>query len=296
MGIFNYIDTFFFISLGITFILILLLVFHFKQQIVSLEHKNDTMFEIINNIVKEITYIKSAIFSQPHYQVNDKDEIINLTANEIHSKQNVENDKIIVSDDDYDSDTESDDDSDDGDDSDESDTETDDDSDDGDDSDDDRDECDDDIVDIERENELHNTGGVKVINVEFGDNIEVGDIMNELSDNAIDNDYDNVNEHEEHISALVQEIEQIIVEKIDGKDNHLENNDIIEQNEQNETSQQNEQNEQNEQKENIKEVYRKMTLIQLKALVISKGLTSDSSKMRKPELMKLLESNIDENN
>ena len=282
MGIFNYIDTFFFISLGITFILILLLVFHFKQQIVSLEHKNDTMFEIINNIVKEITYIKSAIFSQPYYQVNDKDEIINLTANEIHSKQNVENDKIIVSDDDYDSDTETDDDSDN-------------DSDDGDDSD-DSDDSDDGNVDIKHENELHNTGGVKVINVEFGDNIEVGDIMNELSDNieygdnAIDNDYDNVNEHEEHISALVQEIEHIIVEKIDGKDNHLENNDIIEQIE---TTEQHEQNEQNE---SIKEVYRKMTLIQLKALVISKGLTGDSSKMRKPELLKLLESNIDENN
>ena len=51
MGIFNYIDTFFFISLGITFVLILLLVFHFKQQIVSLEHKNDKINKISNNII-----------------------------------------------------------------------------------------------------------------------------------------------------------------------------------------------------------------------------------------------------
>ena len=284
MGIFNYIDTFFFISLGITFILILLLVFHFKQQIVSLEHKNDTMFEIINNIVKEITYIKSAIFSQPYYQVNDKDEIINLTENEIHSKQNVENDKIIVSDDDSnaeDSDNDYDDDAD----SDSEDDETD-------------SECDansetDSDVDIKHENELRNTDSVKVINVEFGDSIEVSDIVQELNDNNYEVDeVDEINS-EENIPTLVQEIEHIIVEKIDIEDNHLANNETSETNEETTQTVQSQQNEQNE---NIKDVYRKMTLIQLKALVISKGLTSDSSKMRKPELLKLLESNIDENN
>ena len=284
MGIFNYIDTFFFISLGITFILILLLVFHFKQQIVSLEHKNDTMFEIINNIVKEITYIKSAIFSQPYYQVNDKDEIINLTANEIHSKQNVENDKIIVSDDDSndeDSDNDYDEDSDSDSEDDETDSECDANS-----------ETDSDVV-IEDENELRNTDSVKVINVEFGDSIEVSDIAQELNDNNYDVDeVDEINS-EENIHTLVQEIEHIIVEKIDIEDNHLENNETSETNEETAQTAQSQQNEQNE---NIKDVYRKMTLIQLKALVISKGLTSDSSKMRKPELLKLLESNIDENN
>jgi len=284
MGIFNYIDTFFFISLGITFILILLLVFHFKQQIVSLEHKNDTMFEIINNIVKEITYIKSAIFSQPYYQVNDKDEIINLTANEIHSKQNVENDKIIVSDDDS-NDEDSDNDYDEDADSDSEDDETD-------------SECHansetNSDVDIEHENELFNTDSVKVINVEFGDSIEVSDIAQELNDNNYDVDeVDEINS-EENIHTLVQEIEHIIVEKIDLQDNHLDNNETSETNE---DTTQTGQSQQNEQNENIKDVYRKMTLIQLKALVISKGLTSDSSKMRKPELLKLLESNIDENN
>ena len=65
MSIFNYIDTFFFISLGITFILILLLVFHFKSLILNLEKKNDTMFEIINNIVKEINHMKNSQYSTP---------------------------------------------------------------------------------------------------------------------------------------------------------------------------------------------------------------------------------------
>ena len=40
------IENIFFISLAITFVLILLLVYHFKQRITSLEQKNDTMFEI----------------------------------------------------------------------------------------------------------------------------------------------------------------------------------------------------------------------------------------------------------
>ena len=58
MGVFNFIETFFFISLGITFVLILLLVYHFKQRLNTIEQKSNTMFEIINNVVQEITMIK----------------------------------------------------------------------------------------------------------------------------------------------------------------------------------------------------------------------------------------------
>jgi len=283
MGIFNYIDTFFFISLGITFVLILLLVFHFKQQIVSLDHKNDTMFEIINNIVKEITYLKSAVFSQPYYQVNDHDEIINLSANTLHSKQIVEN-KIIVSDDDGTDNDDSDDD-------------------DSDDDDSDDDDSDDDSVNPNVIQEItHSSNGVKVINIELGDNIEVSETAIDTfedNDNYIDNDIDNDNDN--HPTELINndtlETENIIVEKLDVREINelvLENNEIIEQ--QHANNETKEYNEQEKQNENIKEVYRKMTLMQLKALVITKGLTSDSSKMRKPELLKLLESNIDENN
>ena len=74
MGVFGFIETFFFISLGITFVLILLLVYHFKQRLTSIEQKGNTMFEIINNIVKEIGLIKRDCFqcmmpqSQPPLQ------------------------------------------------------------------------------------------------------------------------------------------------------------------------------------------------------------------------------------
>ena len=59
MSIFNFMETFFFISLGITFVLILLLVYHFKQRLSYIEKKGDTMFDIINNMVKEMGVIKT---------------------------------------------------------------------------------------------------------------------------------------------------------------------------------------------------------------------------------------------
>ena len=64
MGVFNFIETFFFISLGITFILILLLVYHFKQRLSAVEQKGDTMFDIMNNMVKEMGVIKTLVLQR----------------------------------------------------------------------------------------------------------------------------------------------------------------------------------------------------------------------------------------
>lgn len=58
MGFMNYIETFFFFSLAISFVLILLLVYHFKQRMVTMEQKSDTMVSIINDIAKELTYVR----------------------------------------------------------------------------------------------------------------------------------------------------------------------------------------------------------------------------------------------
>jgi hypothetical protein len=60
MGFFNILETFFFISLAITFVLIMMLVYHFKGRITILEQKCDTMFDIMNNVVKEMRTIKMA--------------------------------------------------------------------------------------------------------------------------------------------------------------------------------------------------------------------------------------------
>lgn len=263
MGLFNYIDTFFFISLGITFILILLLVFHFKQQIISLEHKNDTMFEIINNIVKELTALKGAFI---HASLPRDHEIINTSVQSVAPKINVEN-KIIISDSDDDDDNTS---YTSGQSETGSDAETDD-----DDSDSDY-ESEDDVdrkeimvenIDIHEPRE-ESSNEIKIINIELSN---IDDSMGNGSD--IEEENDNL-EEENHIEDFVN-TETIVVEKIDS-----ENLGTTESTETLSTS------------ENNKEVYRKMTLQALKTLVITKGLSSDTSKMKKNDLLKLLESEI----
>jgi len=44
--------------------------------------------------------------------------------------------------------------------------------------------------------------------------------------------------------------------------------------------------------ENSNDVYRKMTIQNLKTLVITKGLCSDPSKMKKAELLKMLNDEV----
>ena len=67
----GFMDTFFFISLGITFVLILLLVYHFKQRLSATEQKCDTMFEIINGMASEMTSIKGVLMSRPPINHNN---------------------------------------------------------------------------------------------------------------------------------------------------------------------------------------------------------------------------------
>ena len=67
---FPFIESFFFLSLGITFVLIFLMVFHFKQRIEKLERKNNDLSDLSNKIVKEITnlhtiYLQSNSNSPP---------------------------------------------------------------------------------------------------------------------------------------------------------------------------------------------------------------------------------------
>jgi len=54
MGFFSLLETFFFISLAITFVLIIMLVYHFKGRLVAIEDRYHTMFEIVNSLVKEM--------------------------------------------------------------------------------------------------------------------------------------------------------------------------------------------------------------------------------------------------
>jgi ribosomal protein L7/L12 len=63
MSAFGMIESFFFLSLGVVFVLLMLLVYHFKQRIATIEQKSDTMFDIVQNLAKELTALKGRLGS-----------------------------------------------------------------------------------------------------------------------------------------------------------------------------------------------------------------------------------------
>ena len=75
MGFFSFIENFFFISLGIVFILVLLLVYHFKQRMSSVERKGDTMYELVVNMVKEIRFLKAFSSGKEEEKKEDPEQI-----------------------------------------------------------------------------------------------------------------------------------------------------------------------------------------------------------------------------
>jgi len=246
-------ETFFFISLGITFILILLLVYHFKQRLSTLETKSDTMFDIMNNIVKEMGVIKVLASARPQQMQHPLSSFMENQnpLNDIFSKMsmnNVEVSEINVNENDVsevqeihlaenvevDSDDEED----------ESDDEED-----VDEDEDDEDEkvvvSDDEEEDQAEEEEEEEEEEVKVIQVE--------EMVNDES--------------------LVQDLEEssVVVNKLEPEESDLlseeSSGDPIED-------------------------YKKLAPAALKALIISKGYATDVSKLKKPQLLQILEENL----
>lgn len=68
MSFFPFIESIFYLSLGIIIILIFLIVFHFKQRIESLEKKGFLYTEMYNNLMKEVNIIKTMVYSPPTIQ------------------------------------------------------------------------------------------------------------------------------------------------------------------------------------------------------------------------------------
>jgi hypothetical protein len=287
MAFFNFIETFFFISLGITFILVLSLVYHFKQRICGLEQKCDTMFEIINDIVKQLNTVRLQnnvpfnnmpfmnVFNPVSKSMPEIQHFINESMDIDETKRSYDYVEGDNDEDDEDDDAE---DEEDDDEEDEDDDEEDDEDDDEEDDDEDDDEEDDEDDEDDDEDDK-----IKVINVNINDSNDSNELtdftelqIEELTDNNIEN---GENEDEVDNIELVDNTETINVEKImpsHQEDNH-DTNDEKEMNK----------------KESEKEVYKKMSLSALKTLVISKGLCSDASKLKKPDLLKLLE-NVEE--
>jgi len=261
MAPFKFVETFFFISLAISFLLILLLVYHFKQRLGSLEQKSDNMFEIVNNIVKELNILRNTKINQfsgfptgspsncfgpscfppqapsatKNIPMSDNNIFVSLVDDRLPTSRPTpveepvkKEDKKEDEDDDYEDDYDEDDDDED---------EDDEDDDDEDDEDDDEDDKPDEIV-------VENLDNIKII---------------QLEDTTVDLEITNIEEERENIP----------VEKVD--ETATPSNNVVGSG------------------EYTKDVIRKMTVQELKNLVTNKGLCSDASKMKKPELIKLLE-------
>ena len=300
MGLFNLVENFFFISLGITFVLIMLLVFHFKQRLTALESKNEDIMSGLRNILGILSShtktLAKASHEPPSYQqMNPQLHSFSQThiSNPLPTNAGISmsiSPKIVVSDDE------------------ESDTETD--------SSENEEytatenmldavDSDMDSSDTEDENillsksDIDNALPVSELVVDdilddlVFDNIapsansnleEIVEITNNLhiytnklpeetaviSDNyhALDVKEDTINNEE---SAIVSDLKVNNVEDISTK----KSEDVLV--------------ETNQLQEEIKD-YKKMNINQLKALVITKGLFVDTSKMKKAEIVSLLSS------
>lgn len=59
-SLFSVLESFFFLCLAVSFILILLMVYHFKKRVDALERNNETLVDICKNVVQELDHLKNA--------------------------------------------------------------------------------------------------------------------------------------------------------------------------------------------------------------------------------------------
>ena len=288
-------ESFFILSLGITFVLVLFLVYHFKQRLTILENKCDTTFEIINNVVSELGNIRGAfrVGGAAQITVPVPVQVQSRPESTTHAKINV-----TISDDEHDvSDYDDDDGDDDGDDDDGDDDGEDSDGDDEESSDDEDEDSDDDahhvVHDVEDEDshgededsdvanggvDNANSGSnddsntIRIVNLDNQQEFDIIETLDDLNAETGNRD-DQVDDDSSHIENM-EEI-QLHVEKLPTGEQHLDDSSI--------TSSVAE-------SKNNSHIYKKMTLPVLKAYVIEKGLTSEPSRMKKQELINLIES------
>ena len=252
MALFKFIETFFFISLAITFLLVLLLVYHFKQRLGLLEQKTDNMFEIVNNIVKELNNIRNAQMnsnqfsgfpqvpqlkrmSPPFFVPPTPQDVNNIY---VSVTENTHNETKKPDEDDEDSDDEDDEDSDDEDD------------------DEDEDDSDKEVIIENLDDTKIETieDNIKVVHMEELSNIDF-ELVSEISKNAVE-------------PIQIEKLEELVIES----ETISTGQPVVVG-------------------EYSKDIVRKMSVQELKTLVITKGLCSDPSKMKKTELIKLIENN-----
>ena len=238
-------ESMFFILFGITFLFILLLIYHFKNKISVLEKNVDTMFEILNNVVGDLTKLKSYEEPSDNMQYPVSGGFSQMTPSEQREIEIIEtSDKEGYEEDEEDSDDASDDEEEESEEEDE------------------EDEDEEDSEEEDSEEETEEEENVKTISVVLDDKIEDSHIeAEEILEEPIE-------EQETSVPEL-NEIEELNVEKLDTEETQsLEAQPKTEE---------------------LMENYKKMHIQNLKKLVVSKGLATDVSKMKKVELLGLLQ-------
>ena len=71
MSIFSLLESVFFVFLGLSFVLILLMVYHFKKRMDMMERTNESLGDICKTVIQEIEQIKSS-----HYTTTDPQTIV----------------------------------------------------------------------------------------------------------------------------------------------------------------------------------------------------------------------------
>jgi hypothetical protein len=223
-----------------------MLVYHFKERLSVLETKGETMVEIINNMVVEVTSLKQYIVnsqpqSQSQSQCRSPPEIVSSQFNGIKMEVIEENDKtdVIVEEDDNDADDEADD---------ETDDETDD------------DDTDDETIDDD---------------MDIDNILEMEEIEEEYSMNVFEPEEEDTNK-----TFILPNYSM----KIDGEDNTTNMDD-------NTTIVSDMEYASNPTDNLVEKPLYKMNLTELRGLVTKKGLETNPSKLKKQELIKLLEEN-----
>jgi hypothetical protein len=286
-------NTTFFVILGIIIIVIGLMVIYFENKMREQNHKISSMLSLVSSLAEELNAVK---FHLNHMNMvgsgmKQMNTSFNIPINSSETN-NLGEDLIEVSDDEGersndgdDSDDEEDDDDDDND----SDNDSDNDDSDNDDSDDDVDD-----MDVLELHPVDDNNKLLLLNKLNEDDIKILNI-NEITHNNIKNDDDSDDDDDDDDDDEFNMIETFDIEDIDSDDDDdddkkvnavpiVEIDDIVLKSN----------NEKDifvnlEKSKNIEVIdYKKLSLNKLKSVVLDKGLATDTSKMKKNDLLKLL--------
>jgi hypothetical protein len=292
MALTDIFSTSFLICLGINVLLVGFLFIYINQKMADQNHKISSMLGLISTMAEELNYCRTRLQSFASFSKNSEGVKTDLgivgggnSTKLIEVSDGEDNDDTDDSDDEDADDDDEDDDSEDDDDDDEDDEDADDDENDADGDGDGDGDAEVDAEDINANTEINN--GIRSINL--GNSLEIqstnlnelqsDDDLDDLDEMNLDDLDDNSDNEEMHIDAVIMpEItpsnEESITLTPSTNSNNLKTINISDLDELSAIADSSD--------------YKKLSLNKLRSVVIEKGLSKDASKLKKPDLLKLL--------